>query len=95
MTDIGEHDDAYYQWGISGNPENDAGGIRSKNGDLVKIFDYQDNWKPTSDVQKVKHFEFLLHFYYIPVKGACYSPIPFAQLLETNIKSQCYPSSGL
>jgi hypothetical protein len=47
----GEHDDASYQWGISGDSEKDAGEIRATGGDMVQIFDYKDSWKP-SDVQK-------------------------------------------
>jgi hypothetical protein len=50
----GDHDDAYYQWGILGdNPNNgldpnkDEGGIRLASGDLVKVFDWKDGWQPS------------------------------------------------
>lgn len=42
----GEHDDAYYQWGIDADPNKDSAGIRDKNGDQNLIFDYKDNWQP-------------------------------------------------
>ena len=34
----GEHDAAGYQWGVDGNPKKDGAWIRSKNGDLRKVF---------------------------------------------------------
>jgi hypothetical protein len=50
----GEHDAAYYQWGVVGdNPNNgldankDEAGIRLASGDMVKVFDYKDGWQPT------------------------------------------------
>jgi hypothetical protein len=45
----GEHDDAYYQWGIDGDPYKDAAGIKPKNGDNVLVFDYRDNWRASSE----------------------------------------------
>ncbi len=41
----GDHSDAYYQWGISGNAANDSGAIGG-----TEIFNYQDNWHPPSEV---------------------------------------------
>jgi hypothetical protein len=49
----GEHDDGYYQWGIDGDSVKDTGGIIAKNGDLTKVFDYEDNWHPSSEVPQV------------------------------------------
>lgn len=50
----GEHDDAYYQWGESGDdpkngldPNKDEAGIRLSNGNMVTVFDYKDGWQPT------------------------------------------------
>jgi hypothetical protein len=50
----GEHDAAYYQWGVFGdNPNNgvdpnkDEAGIRQANGDMLTVFDYKDGWQPT------------------------------------------------
>lgn len=40
----GEHDDGGYQWGIDGDPLKDSGTIRARNGDLVEVFNYKDNW---------------------------------------------------
>ena len=40
----GEHDDAYYQWGIQGDPNKDEAGLKGKNGDMVVVFDFKDNW---------------------------------------------------
>jgi hypothetical protein len=39
--EYGEHDDAYYQWGIEADPKKDSGGIRV-NGDLDVVFNYDD-----------------------------------------------------
>ncbi len=41
----GDHDDAYYQWGIEGDPSKDTGGVRVK-GDVSAVFDYNDGWRP-------------------------------------------------
>jgi hypothetical protein len=41
----GEHDDAYYQWGIDADPNKDGAGIRDKEGNLITVFDYKDNWR--------------------------------------------------
>jgi hypothetical protein len=49
----GEHDDAYYQWGINGDPVKDSGGIRGKDGDTAEIFNNEDNWHPSSEVSQV------------------------------------------
>lgn len=40
----GDHDDAYYQWGIEADPRKDEGGIRVK-GDEIIVFDYKDGWQ--------------------------------------------------
>lgn len=40
----GDHDDAYYQWGIEADPSKDTGGIRVK-GDEIVVFDYKDEWQ--------------------------------------------------
>jgi hypothetical protein len=40
----GEHDDAFYQWGIDGDPNKDAAEIK-KGGTSVRIFDYKDGWQ--------------------------------------------------
>jgi hypothetical protein len=45
----GEHDDAYYQWGVDGDPNKDDAGIRTKNGDNLQVFDYKDNWHASSE----------------------------------------------
>jgi hypothetical protein len=45
----GEHDDAYYQWGVDGDPNKDDAGIRSKDGDTVQVFDYKDDWHASSE----------------------------------------------
>jgi hypothetical protein len=34
----GDHSAAWYQWGIGGVPNNDSGGIKSKDGVVVKVF---------------------------------------------------------
>jgi hypothetical protein len=41
----GEHDDAYYQWGIDADSSKDSGAIRV-NGDLSEVFNAQDGWQP-------------------------------------------------
>jgi hypothetical protein len=45
----GEHDDAYYQWGIDGDQNKDAGNIITKGND-VKVFDYRDGWQVAPEV---------------------------------------------
>ena len=45
----GEHDDAYYQWGIDGDQNKDAGSIIT-NGNDVKVFDYRDGWQVPTEV---------------------------------------------
>ncbi|WP_162601400.1 zinc ribbon domain-containing protein [Occallatibacter savannae] len=40
----GEHDEAYYQWGIDGDQNKDAGSIVVKGND-VQVFDYKDGWQ--------------------------------------------------
>lgn len=42
----GEHDDAYYQWGIDGDPNKDGAGIRLADGNQIVVFHYTDNWQP-------------------------------------------------
>jgi hypothetical protein len=44
----GVHVDAWYQWGINGSPSKDAGDIRTRDGKLETVFDYNDSWQPTS-----------------------------------------------
>jgi len=41
----GEHDDAYYQWGIQADANKDEAGIRTKNGNTEVVFDFKDNWQ--------------------------------------------------
>ncbi len=50
----GDHDAAYYQWGVFGdNPNNgidptkDEAGIRLASGNMITVFDYKDGWQPT------------------------------------------------
>jgi hypothetical protein len=45
----GEHDDAYYQWGIDADPNKDGAGIVDKNGNTIPVFDYKDDWHPSSE----------------------------------------------
>lgn len=45
----GEHDDAYYQWGLDNDPYKDAGAIATENGDFAQVFDYRDNWHAASE----------------------------------------------
>lgn len=42
----GEHDAAYYQWGIQADPSKDEAGIKTTNGDTQTVFDFSDNWQP-------------------------------------------------
>jgi hypothetical protein len=42
----GEHDAAFYQWGVDGDPGKDSGDIRAKNGEMSPVFDHTDGWKP-------------------------------------------------
>ncbi len=39
----GEHDDASYQWGISGDPAKDSGLVQTKDGNRVEVFNSSDN----------------------------------------------------
>ena len=48
----GEHHDAAYHWGVEGDPLKDSGTIRAKNGGLVEVFSYKDNWRPPSKAVK-------------------------------------------
>lgn len=48
----GEHDDALYQWGIEGDPNKDSGSIKVQGEDIV-VFNYEDNWHPSSEVSQV------------------------------------------
>lgn len=45
----GDHDDAYYQWGLDADPYKDAAAIVTKNGDYAQVFDYKDNWHAPSE----------------------------------------------
>lgn len=45
----GDHDDAYYQWGLDADPYKDAGAIMTENGDSSQVFDYKDNWHAPSE----------------------------------------------
>jgi hypothetical protein len=49
----GEHDDAYYQWGIDADRNKDDAGIRDENGNSIPVFDYEDNWHPPSEAPEV------------------------------------------
>jgi hypothetical protein len=61
----GEHDDAYYQWGVLGDnpndgldPDKDEAGIRLASGNMIKVFDYKDGWQPTkTEADKEKEAE--------------------------------------
>jgi hypothetical protein len=48
--EYGEHDDAYYMWGVDADPNKDDAGIMTKNGNNVHVFDYKDNWHASSEV---------------------------------------------
>ena len=48
----GEHDDAFYQWGIEADPNKDSGGIKVQ-GDEIVVFNYKDGWHPSSEVSQV------------------------------------------
>jgi hypothetical protein len=48
----GEHDDAYYQWGIEADPNKDEARIGEKSGNPTSLFDYKDNWHPSLEVLK-------------------------------------------
>ena len=47
----GEHDDAYYQWGIDGDPNKDVGTLRHTGADDTLVFDYKDNWQLPAPIQ--------------------------------------------
>jgi len=47
----GEHDDAYYQWGLEGDPNKDAACIRHKDAGDAFVFDYKDGWQLSSDLK--------------------------------------------
>jgi hypothetical protein len=49
----GEHDDAYYQWGVDADPNKDDAGIRDKNGNFISVFSYKDNWHSPSEQTQV------------------------------------------
>ncbi len=61
----GEHDDAYYQWGVLGDnpndgpdPDKDEAGIRLASAIMTKVFDYKDGWQPTkTEADKEKEAE--------------------------------------
>ena len=39
----GEHDDAYYQWGIDGDPTKDVGALSHSDAGDTLVFDYHNN----------------------------------------------------
>ena len=41
----GDHNDAHYQWGIHGDPSQDAAYLRNKNRQETAVFDSSDNWQ--------------------------------------------------
>ena len=45
----GEHDDAYYQWGIDADQNKDAASIITKGNDVM-VFDYHDGWQVAPEV---------------------------------------------
>lgn len=47
----GDHNDAHYQWGIHGDPGQDAAYLRNKDGQQTLVFDSSDNWQPSSAEQ--------------------------------------------
>lgn len=47
----GEHDDAYYQWGLEGDPNKDAAYISHKDAGDTFVFDYKDGWQLSSDLK--------------------------------------------
>ncbi|MEO6802024.1 MAG: hypothetical protein ABI197_02130 [Granulicella sp.] len=47
----GEHDSAFYQWGIDNNPRKDVGAIFSKDRTPVLVFDSNDNWQSQMEKQ--------------------------------------------
>jgi hypothetical protein len=47
----GDHDDAYYQWGLDGDVGKDAGYIRHKGKDDALVFDYKDGWQLPPEVK--------------------------------------------
>jgi len=50
----GEHEDAYYQWGLDADPKKDAAAL-TMNGSPIQVFDYKDNWHASSEtLQKVE-----------------------------------------
>ena len=42
----GEHWDATYWWGVENDPQKDVGEIRRSNGDIIRVFGYEDGWRP-------------------------------------------------
>jgi hypothetical protein len=46
----GEHNDAFYQWGIEADPNKDSGSISVKGNDIV-VFDYKDGWQVGPEIQ--------------------------------------------
>jgi len=42
----GDHSDAGYQWGLSGDSQEDSADIRTKDGEFMVVFNYKDNWQP-------------------------------------------------
>lgn len=45
----GDHDDAYYHWGVHGDPYKDEAAIATENGEYAQVFDYKDNWHEPSE----------------------------------------------
>jgi hypothetical protein len=46
----GDHDDAYYQWGIDADASKDSGVIRVR-GNPTEVFNAQDGWQPSLAVR--------------------------------------------
>jgi hypothetical protein len=56
----GDHDAAWYQWGIEGDRRKDAGEIKNAGGDSVTIFTYEDGWQlSTAEQQQLAERESL------------------------------------
>jgi hypothetical protein len=45
----GDHDDAYYQWGIDGDQNKDGASVITKGNDVM-VFDYRDGWQVAPEV---------------------------------------------
>lgn len=50
----GDHNDAQYQWGINGDPNHDAAGLKNSGGAELDVFDSSDNWQlPPAEQNKM------------------------------------------